>query len=72
MWKEHFNNLLGKFPRVPGKPVKKINNQLDIKLGRFTKELKIILTKIEKGKLLVFMEDKEIQCPTAPILQSHI
>ena len=35
-WKENFKNLLGKSPKFTDKPFTKIiNNQLDIKLGRF-------------------------------------
>ena len=37
MWKEHFKNLLRKSPKVTNKLITKIiNNQLDIKIERFT------------------------------------
>ena len=46
MWKEHFKNLLGNSPNLTNKPIAKIiNNQLDIKLGKFTQEgLNAVLT----------------------------
>ena len=36
MWKEHFKNLLVKSLKVIDKPITKITNQLDIKIGKFT------------------------------------
>ena len=52
MWKEHFKNLLGKYPKVTDKPIMKIiHNQLDIKLRQFTQEeFDIVLTKIKNRK----------------------
>ena len=39
LWKQHFENLLGNFPKVTHEPIMKIiSNQLDIKLGQFTQE----------------------------------
>ena len=39
LWKEHFENLLGKPPKVTDEPITKIiSNQLDIKLGQFRPE----------------------------------
>ena len=39
MWKQHFENLLRKPPKVKHEPITKIvNNQLDIKLGQFMQE----------------------------------
>ena len=50
-WKEHFKNLLGNFRKVTDKPIKKVNSQLDIKLGQFMEEeLNIVLTKIKSRK----------------------
>ena len=48
MWKQHFENLLRKPPKVMHKPITKIiSNQLDIKLGQFTQEeLDSVLRKI--------------------------
>ena len=51
MWKEHFKNLLGKSPEITDKTITKIiNDQLDIKLGQFTQELDVVLTKIKNRK----------------------
>ena len=51
MWKGHFKNLLGKSPKVTNKPIKKINNQLDIKREQFTQgELNLGETKIKNRK----------------------
>ena len=37
LWKQHFENLLGKPPKVTDEPItKSISNQQDIKLGEFT------------------------------------
>ena len=49
MWKQHFENSLGKAPNVTHKPITKIiSNQLDIKLGQFTQEeLNSVLRKIK-------------------------
>ena len=50
LWK-HFENLLGKPPKVMNEPITKIiNNQLDIKLGQFTQELDSVLRKIKNRK----------------------
>ena len=38
LWKQHFESLLGKHPKVAHEPIMKIINQLDIKLGQFTQE----------------------------------
>ena len=39
LWKQHFENLLGKSPKVMHKPITEIIiNQFDIKLGQFTQE----------------------------------
>ena len=46
-----FFKLLGKSPKVMDGPITKIiDNQLDIKLGGFTKELDVVLTKIKNRK----------------------
>ena len=38
-WKQHFENLLRKPPKVMHEPITKIiSNQVDIKLGQFTQE----------------------------------
>ena len=38
-WKQHFENLLEKHPKVKHKPITKIiNNQRDIKLRQFTQK----------------------------------
>ena len=50
MWKEHFKNLLGKSLKDRDKPILKINNQLDIKLGQFTQGLDVVLTKMKNRK----------------------
>ena len=51
MRKEHFKNLLGKSIKVRDKTLLKIiNKQPDIKLGQFTQELNLVLTKIKNGK----------------------
>ena len=37
LWKQHFENFLGKPPKVTHEPITKIiSNKLDIKLGQFT------------------------------------
>ena len=39
LWKQHFNNLRGKPPKVTHEPITRIiSNKLDIKLGQFAKE----------------------------------
>ena len=39
MWKQHFENLLGKHPKVMHELITKIiSNQLDVELGHFTQE----------------------------------
>ena len=51
-WKQPFENLLGKPPKITDEPITKIiSNQLDIKLGQFTKEdLDLIQRKIKNRK----------------------
>ena len=72
MGKEHFKNFLGKPAKVTDKPITKIiNYQQNIKPGQFTKELDIVLTQI-KNRKAADIEDKEIQRPTAPILQRRV
>ena len=50
--KDHFKNLLGKFPTVTDKSTQKINIYwLDIKLGQFTlEELNVVQTRIKNRK----------------------
>ena len=50
-WKQHFENLLGKPPKVTEEPITNIiSNQLDIKLGHFTQEeLDLVLRKIKNS-----------------------
>ena len=44
--------MLGKSPKVTDKPITKINNQRDIKVGQFSqKELDVALTKIKNRKV---------------------
>ena len=52
MCKQHFENLLGKHPKVRSEPITKIiSNQLHIKLGQFTQEeLDSVLRKIKNRK----------------------
>ena len=52
MWKQHFENLLGKPSYVTDEPITKIiSNQLDIKLGQFMQEeLDLVLRKIKYRK----------------------
>ena len=51
LWKEHFEDLHRKPPKVTHKPIPKIiSNQLDIKLGQFTQELDSELRKIQNRK----------------------
>ena len=52
LWKQHFENLLGKPLIVMHEPITKIiSNQLDIKLGQFTQEeLDSVLRKIKNRK----------------------
>ena len=46
LWKEHFKDLLGKYPKITDKPIMKIiNNKLDVELGQFTQD--VVLTKIK-------------------------
>ena len=51
-WKQHFENFLGKPPKVTHEPTTKIiSNQLDMKLGQFTQEeLDSVLRKIKNRK----------------------
>ena len=57
-WKEHFKNLLGNFPEISDKPIKKIiNDKLDIKLEQFTsEEIVAWLKKIKSKKAAGFDE----------------
>ena len=52
LWKQHFENLLGKPLKVTHEPITKIiSNQQDIKLGQFTQEeLNSVLRKIKNRK----------------------
>ena len=52
LWKQHFENLLGKPPKVTHEPIKEIiSKQLDIKLGLFMpEELNSVLRKIKNRK----------------------
>ena len=52
LWKQHFEHLLGKPPKVTDEPIVKIiSNQLDIKLGQFTQEeLDLVLRKNKNRK----------------------
>ena len=51
LWKQHFENLLGKPPKVKYEPITKIiNNRLDIKLEQFTQELDSVIRKIKNRK----------------------
>ena len=52
LWKQHFENLLGKPPEVTHEPITRIKSeQLDIKLGPFTQEeLDLVLRKIKNRK----------------------
>ena len=52
LWKQYFENLFGKPPKVMHESIAKIiNNELDIKLGQFTQEeLDSVLRKIKIGK----------------------
>ena len=74
LWKQHFENLLGKTPKVTDEPIAKIiRNQFDIKLEQFTQEeLVSELRKIKNRKAAgldeIPREDKEIRRHTAPIL----
>ena len=51
-WEQHFENLLGKFPKVKDERIIKIiSNPLDIKLGEFTQEqLTVVQRKIKNRK----------------------
>ena len=52
LWKQHFENLLGKPPKITAKTITKIiSNQIDIKLGQFTlEELDSVPRKIKNRK----------------------
>ena len=54
MWKQHFENLLGKPPKLTDETITKIiSNQLDIKLGQFTQEkLDLVQRKIKNRKAI--------------------
>ena len=58
LWKQNFDNLLQKLPKVTHEPITKIIcNQLDIKLGQFTQEeLNSVLRKIKNKKAACFDE----------------
>ena len=58
LWKQHFENLLGRPPKVTHEPITKIiSNQIDIKLGQFThEELDLVLRKIENRNAAGFDE----------------
>ena len=53
LWKQHFENLIGKPPKVKDEPIAKMfNDQLDIRLGQFTQEeLNLVLRKIKNRKV---------------------
>ena len=51
LWKQHCENLLGNPPNITQEPTTRIiSEQLDIKLGPFTKELDSVLRKIKNRK----------------------
>ena len=52
LWKQYFENLLRKLPKVKHQPIAQIiNNQLNIKIGQFTQEkLDSVLRKIKTRK----------------------
>ena len=52
LWEQHFKNLLGNPPKITDEAItRNISKQLDIKLGRFTKEeLDSVLKKIKNRK----------------------
>ena len=52
LWKQHFENLLGKSPKVTHEPITRIiRKELDIKLGPFTQEeLDSVLKEIKNRK----------------------
>ena len=52
LWKKHFENLIGKPPKVTHEPITKIiSYQVDIKLGQFTQgELDSVRRKIKIEK----------------------
>ena len=58
LWKQHFENLLGKSPKVTDEPIAKIiSNQLNIKLRQITQEeLDLVLRKILNIKLQGLMK----------------
>ena len=77
MWKEHFDNLLGKPPKVTDEPIAKIiSYQLDIKVRQFTQEeLDSVPRNIKNREAAGLdeipprsMEDNEIRPHTAPIM----
>ena len=70
LWKQHFENLFRKAPKVMHEPITKItSNQRDIKLGQFIhEELISVLRKIKNSKAVGLdeiaprsIEDKGIQ-----------
>ena len=79
--KEHYKNLLRKFPKVTYEPITKIiNNQQDVKLRLFTQdEFDVALSRIKNKKSCQSwwnttrsMENKEIRQYISPILQCSI
>ena len=58
LWKQYFENLLGKPPKLTHEPITRIiSKQLDIKLGQFTQEeLDLVLRKIKNRKVAVLDE----------------
>ena len=68
LWKQHFENLLGKHPKVTHEPITKIiSNQLDIKLRQFTwEELDSVLIKINN------MEDRGIRRCSSDIVMPYM
>ena len=51
LWKQYFENLLGKPPKVTYEPITGIiSKQLDIKLGQFTRVLNSVLKRIKCGR----------------------
>ena len=80
LWKQHFENLVGKPLKVTNEPITRIiSKQLDIKLGPFTKEeLDSVLRKIKKESCRAgrdpprSMEDQTIRRYTAPTMQRSL
>ena len=56
LWKQHFENLLGKPPKVTEEAITKIIiNQIDIKLEQFMQELKSVSRKIIYTYIYIYM-----------------